>query len=601
MYSKELKKLFTDPIIKRPSSKCKKGTSLGNTLLEETNFLIGSHTLATRLWYVENDIHHQVKCPNCGKPTNVKVNKDGGKIQFCSLTCRSNHILEDGLTLAKQNGIKQSKTKSSINPETGNTLAKDSSIKAAQTMKTTLIDGKSLEEIRIAKTVKTKAEREYTAWNKGLSTPDDIKQKLSKTVKKQYDNGRVHHNLGKETTIEVKEKISHTLSSQKLSMSDESKLLRLKTYERMKQEGWIHPSQRPEIRQKIVETQIKRYNRNSFNQAHISLDVLSKLESRDWLYNEHVIKQQSLITIAKKLNVNGTTVGRYLRKAGIETQQFSRSTQEAELFDFVNNTLDCEIVANTRTVIAPKELDIFIPSLNLAIEYCGLFWHNSVILHNNYHVEKLRKCNELGIRLITIFEDEWINKTDIVKSKLLSIFNKDNNLKVYGRKCDISKVSTPDKKDFFEHNHIQGDAASSINYGLYNNNELVACCSFVKRKYGYELIRYATKYNVIGGFSKLLKHFIKHNSNNTLVSFADLRWSEGDLYLKTGWTLDKTLKPDYSYILGQERCHKFNFRHNSGLKHLKNYNPELSEFENTENHNIHRIYDCGKLRFTLKT
>ena len=119
MYSQELKDLLNDPTVKRASSKCKEGTHLGTILRVETDFIGNDPKLAVRLWYVQNDIFEQVKCPHCSKPTNIKINKEGARIQFCSLVCRSASKDISGLTLAQRNGIKQSATKKTINPLTG--------------------------------------------------------------------------------------------------------------------------------------------------------------------------------------------------------------------------------------------------------------------------------------------------------------------------------------------------------------------------------------------------------------------------------------------------------------------------------------------------
>ena len=124
--------------------------------------------------------------------------------------------------------------------------------------------------------------------------------------------------------------------------------------------------------------------------------------------------------------------------------------------------------------------------------------------------------------------------------------------------------------------------------------------TFIKKSEGvYELNRFASSCNVVGGFSKLLSHFKKNYEWKSIYSFADRRWSEGNVYLKNGFTLEETQRPDYKYIIGDERKHKFNFRHNSLKKILEVYDPEKSEFENTYANGIYRIYDCGLLKFVI--
>ena len=599
MYPQDLKDLFINPDIKRPSSKCKDGTHLGILLRKETGFLNNEPKLAVRLWYIQNDVHEQVKCPHCSNPTNIKINKDGARIQFCSLTCRSASKDKSGLTLAQRNGLKQSKTKTTIDGDTKTSIAQRAALKSAETMKKRGSDGLTIYEKSAKKQSKTRTEKHFPAWNKGIQQTQEAKEHLSKVRIALYETGKlVHWNTGNETSTETKRKISQKLLNQELTMSEESKVLRAKTMQKLYDNGWIHPSHRPELIKAKQDTAFKKYNRKHKNQTRISDDSYNKLNDKDWLYNEHVIQEKSLLLISKELNVSDGTVGRYLHNFGIETQNFQQSMAEKDLFNFVKSIISCEVIPNTRSIIPPKELDIYIPSKKIGIEYCGLFWHNSLILGNTYHADKLRMCVNNDVELITIFEDEWINKREMVEAKLKSLLGVDDRPSIYARKCSIDTVDKVVKKDFYDNNHIQGSTNTSIDVGLYYENNVVACMSFTKRdNSSFELVRYATSCKVVGGFSKLLKNFLKTCNPTELISFADLRWSTGNLYNKTGWKLDKIIPPDYSYIFGQTRSHKFNFRHTTGLKHLPNYDSTLSESENMLNHDIHKIYDCGKMRF----
>ena len=602
MYSKDLLDLINDKTVKRPSSKCKEGTYLGTLLRNETDFLDNDPKLAVRLWYIKNDIYEQVKCPHCSKPTNIKINKDGDRIQFCSLVCRSASKDESGLTLAKRNGLKQSVTKKTINQVTGTSIAQDAAAKAANTMKIKDIDGTSIYEKAAQKQSATKKEGYYPAWNKGVRHTQKFKDHLSYIRTELYASGElVHWNTGNETSHETRNKIRQTLLDQELSMSDESKILRAKTMKTLVDNGWVYPSQRPELIKAKQDLALKKYNRLSKNQTHISDDAYIKLTNKDWLYNEHVVLEKTLTEISNDLGVNGTTLGRHLHKFGIETHNFQQSMAEKELFNFVKSIISCKVVANTRSIISPKELDIYIPSKSIAIEYCGLFWHNSLILGNTYHADKLKMCINQKITLITIFEDEWVNNRTIVEGKLKSLLGCDDRSVIYARKCIIDTVKKSDKKEFYTVNHIQGNTNSSIDLGLFYDGILVACASFAIKGDGvYELVRYATSQRITGGLSKLLKNFIKLYQPSEIISFADLRWSVGDMYYKSGWELEKIIPPDYSYIFGQTRSHKFNFRHTSGLKYLPKYDSKLSESENMLAHNIHKIYDCGKMKFIYR-
>ncbi len=361
--------------------------------------------------------------------------------------------------------------------------------------------------------------------------------------------------------------------------------------------------QSSDIKTKKQQTMLDRYGVENINQSHIPVSVLTNLSDKDWLIQQHYHYQQTLRTISKQLNITDVTVGNYCRKHSIPTMMFPSSTAERDIIDFL---ADCDvgnIVTNTGTIIAPYELDIFLPEYNLAIEYCGLYWHCSKHerMTTRYHKHKLDECTKKGIRLVTIFEDEWVHQSELVKIKLLNIINKPKD-RVYARKCSIVSVDNCTKTQFFNDNHIQGNGPGSINIGLQYNNELVACVSFIKQKNGiFILNRYATRINVVGGFSKLLSHFKKTYNWKQIISFADLRWSQGNVYKINGFVLDKILPPDYEYVdlTNVIRIHKFNFRHKHLPKRLSQYDPNLSETENTKRNQIYKIYNCGLQRWVM--
>jgi len=282
----------------------------------------------------------------------------------------------------------------------------------------------------------------------------------------------------------------------------------------------------------------------------------------------------------------------------------SVSKQEKEINDFIvlNGLIT---TTSSMSIIKPNQLDIYIPSHNLAIEYNGLYWHNELKLNNNYHLNKTELCEKQGIQLIHIFEDEWLNKQDIVKSRLKNILGLTEN-KIYGRKCIIKEVTTKECRIFMDNNHLQGYTNSSVKLGLYYNSELVSCMLFNKprlgigNKYdGYELTRFVSKLNttVIGGADKLLNHFIKTYNPKQIISYADRRWSQGDLYQKLGFIETHKNKPNYWYIIGKYRKHRFNFRKTKlGKDGFDIINK--TEHQIMLDREIYRIYDCGTITYS---
>lgn len=283
----------------------------------------------------------------------------------------------------------------------------------------------------------------------------------------------------------------------------------------------------------------------------------------------------------------------------------SGSINENKIKDFLLQTFSNEeIIFNEK--IDGLEIDILFPNRNIAIEYNGLYWHSDRILKDpkTYHITKKKICKNKGIKLIQIFEDEWIEKEHIVKNRILHILKLSTNEKIYARKCVIKEISYKDKKEFLKNYHIQGNDSSSINLGAFYNNELVSVMTFSKgsiakgSKYkegNWELSRFCLKDNILGPgiASKLLSHFKKIYSWKYIYSYADQRWSDGELYYKIGFNLEYETKPNYWYTKdGLKRIHRFNLRKQSQEP------KDIPEWILRDKQGYYRVWDCGNLKFS---
>jgi hypothetical protein len=281
----------------------------------------------------------------------------------------------------------------------------------------------------------------------------------------------------------------------------------------------------------------------------------------------------------------------------------SISNYELEINKFLID-LNFKTITSSFSIIKPHQLDIFIPSHNIAIEFNGLYWHSEEYVDKNYHLNKTQLCEKKDIQLIHIFEDEWLFKQEIVKSRLKNILGLTEN-KIYARKCIIKEISSKESKEFLNNNHIQGNVNSKINIGLFYNNELVSLMCFNKPRLGigvkyngYELSRFCNKLDhiIIGGADKLLKYFIKNYQPKQIISYADRRWSQGKLYEKLCFDKIKVNKPNYSYIFNKERKHRFNFR-KEVLKKQGFETKNKTEHGIMLDRKIYRIYDCGTITY----
>lgn len=292
-------------------------------------------------------------------------------------------------------------------------------------------------------------------------------------------------------------------------------------------------------------------------------------------------------------------------KSELNRFYINSSKYEYELYEFCKPYFE-DVELNVRGVIGNNEIDIYIPSIELGIEFNGLYWHGEISANRDYkyHLNKYNMCKEQGISVINIFEDEWIHKKDIVKSILLSKFGKIEN-RIYARKCTIVNPEFKQIKQFLTDNHIQGYINSSVVYGLQYNDELVSILTFSKARfndsYVWEITRFCNKINttVIGGFSKLLKMFIESHKG-TILTYADVRYSEGNLYKQNGFTFVKHAKPNYFYTDDHAKRYSRNRFQKHKLKDiLCIYDPNLTEWENMQLNGYDRIWDCGNIVFEL--
>lgn len=190
------------------------------------------------------------------------------------------------------------------------------------------------------------------------------------------------------------------------------------------------------------------------------------------------------------------------------------SSYELYLAEFLD-VHNIEYQRSVRNIIS-KELDLYIPSYNIAIEFNCVFHHSDERKPNNYHINKYKECQEKGIQLISIWEDQYLTKINIVKSIILSKLGVYKE-RLYARKCAIEKVDSKIANEFYTNNHLQSKCNASVHYALKYNNEIVAMMSFGKRSLGnnfnneWELIRYCSKthINIIGGASRIFNRFIK--------------------------------------------------------------------------------------------
>jgi len=278
------------------------------------------------------------------------------------------------------------------------------------------------------------------------------------------------------------------------------------------------------------------------------------------------------------------------------------------------------VVQRDRSLIAPKEIDIYLPEHALAVEFCGMYWHShgdkdDERKNKHRHAEKHRLCAEKGVCLLTIYETEWAERPETIKRLLRNAVGRSRG-KLMARKCRLGTPTVQEARAFYEKYHPQGGAGTGTHYGLYHGDKLVACMRFTfggnDRGHGakerqWTLSRYATRLPVAGAASRLLKAFIAEHNPPEVKSFSDNRLFGGGMYGQLGFALEEDVLPDYqvwSPKLGlrpkphyQRRVLQKRLQEHGMTEHFDHETDPRTEAEVTFHMGARRIYDCGKKRW----
>ena len=296
-------------------------------------------------------------------------------------------------------------------------------------------------------------------------------------------------------------------------------------------------------------------------------DTFHLVEDKEWLFDQYVTKELSVNSIAGKFNISGEAVKNAIIRHEIPytpEREYSLyvSSEEQEFYEFIKNIRQDAI----QTFRNGYELDVYIPELKLGFEYNGCYFHSEGFKGKEYHQSKVNHFNKHGIKVIQIWSDSWLNNKTRTQNFIRNIISPGKT--IGARKCNIQEITTTEYTVFLDEMHMQGASGASVRYGLFYEGILKSVMGFKRvasndSKGGYELCRFANK-NVVGGFSKLLKEFLRNYSNVDVYSFADLETvcQENNVYLKNGFVEVDRVNIDYKYFNRRSKLreHKFGWR-----------------------------------------
>jgi hypothetical protein len=332
------------------------------------------------------------------------------------------------------------------------------------------------------------------------------------------------------------------------------------------------------------------------------VDALSAYKTFEDLYTN---KDKSVAEIAETFGTSEATVRRAAEKVGfvLYRKPMTVSRGEVELREFISSLVEC--IPNYRpTSYHDKELDIFVPSLNIGFEYNGCYFHSELFKDKYYHKEKVEFYRNIGIKVINIWSDDWEFNQERTKNFIRNALGK--NPRIGARETTVRFIDHHEYDEFLETHHMLGGNFAGVRIGLFVGTEIVAVMGFKQipsnvGKTGWDLCRFSNK-NVTGGFSKLLKYFRLHYSGD-IYSFADMEIVDrrNNVYTKNGFIEENERSVDYKYYdpKTRKRKHKFNYRKSTFIKMGIDISGK-DEYQLCREYGLLRCYDSGKICYVLK-
>jgi hypothetical protein len=465
--------------------------------------------------------------------------------------------------------------------------------------KKTMIDNWGVEWAQQSNLIKNKS---INSWNNNINKNDIIKKRCEKIKNKTLEEKLEIKNKRANTILEKWG--THYMNNEDIKNKIKSKNLDLY--------GFDSPFKNKLVAEKRIISYRKRTKL-----------IISEMLPKDYHYISHGYNKNLTgidIKLKHSLCDNDFIIHQgYFKKRLLENSDIcllcnpvlsGKSKREIEVYNFIKENYKEEIILNSKNIIS-KEVDIYLPHLKLAFEFNGLYWHSELHKEKAYHLNKTKECLDASIQLIHIWEDDWDFKKEIVKSMILNKLGKTK--KIWARSCKIKEINDNELvRDFLEKNHIQGFVGSRVKLGLHYNGELISIMTFgaLRRSLGqksklgsWELLRFCNKlnYSVVGGASKLFKYFLNNYNIDEILSYSDSSRGVGHLYEQLKFKLISETQPNYYWIIGGIRKHRFNFRKDKLIE--GGYNTNKSESQIMHENGYYRIFDCGskKWKFTSKS
>jgi len=560
-------------------------------LLSLTSHIVQNKYHPNRKEYF-NKFLGKIKYCTCGKETTfISLSKGYGK--FCSTKCSAND---------KETRSKYKKT--CLDRYGAENTFQNKDIK--EKIKKTLLENYGVDNVSYSNEIKQKKIKtclDRYGINSYFKTKE-FKEKSKQTCLEKY--GSEHPSKTKKFQDKIKKTNLDRYGVENVFQNKEIREKYKQTC--LKRYGVEHTSQVEKFKEKNIKSKRKKWFDNLLNSSRLKdlVTPLFKLEDYIGTYKYEVgeIKYLWKCNKCETEFDSGINHGDIPRCPICYPPLTGTSIEEQEVLSFIQKYYPES--KSDREILEGKEIDIYIEELKLGIEYNGLYWHSEIGGNKEpkYHQDKTLLAKSKGIHLIQIFEDEWLNKKDIVKSILLNKMGKSPN-KIFARKCQIQKVENKEAKQFLFDNHLQGPI-NGIHIGLYYEEKLISLITMGKsrfnKKYDYEILRFCNKlnYSITGGLSKILSYFKKLNPNSSIITYADARYGEGKGYLNSGFVYKELTNPSYYYINNNQRENRIGYQKHKLKNLLESFDSTLTEWQNMQLNGFDRIWDCGNYSYIYK-
>ena len=467
---------------------------------------------------------------------------------------------------------------------------------------------KVMDHVKAAETAKKRSEslKGKQGWAKGLTKDSDqrIKDRAIKTSvgrKAGFGEGRIHvwnKGLTSESDCRVasiKESLKNKFASGEIVPW--AKGLSKDTDERIQ---ILSQKVSLKMKQKQIRDRLDHLKRLSHEEIRGRIENSGHLKIVGGLENYINDAQKIIVVECNKCGKQFQGSLRSLQRGHCYHCSPGGSAAQEELARWIES-VGFKVTRNVRKTLGGLELDIVIEDKKLAIEYNGLYWHSHVNKTQGYHNNKTLSAEAAEMKLVHVFEDEWRDKRDIVKSMILSRLGVSSK-KVYARKCSIRELSREERKSFFEENHADGDVSAITAWGLIDSSkEIVYAISirrpFHKKHEGIEVARCCPKlnHNIPGGLSKLIAHaksWSRQKEYKKIITYVDKRWGgTGCGYAHAGFKEISITPPRFWWTDFENRYNRFKFKADSS--------EGLTEAQVADSAGVVKIWGCANLVFEL--